>query len=103
MASNLTKFIQYQRAEGGIYPPTLAAQYLGVSRQGLHYMKRKRWLSTMFCAGQTYYGLNSLRLMKECRTARAQVGKQLDAFPHTPFDVESDVSTLERDSRPAGG
>lgn len=70
MPTNITLFLKFQNDQGGVLPPKLAANYLGVSRQSLNYAKQLERLDSMMVSEVTYYGMKSLRLYKEMRTAR---------------------------------
>lgn len=70
MPSNITRFLRFQSEQGGVLPPKLAANHLGVSRQALNYAKQLNRLDSIMVSEVTYYGMKSLRLYKEMRTAR---------------------------------
>lgn len=75
MAGNITRYLEFQRKQSGTLPPSLAAQYLGISRQSLTHCKSKKWVECIEVAGTAHYGLDSLRRLKEFRTFRRSFGK----------------------------
>jgi hypothetical protein len=70
MPSNITKFLAFQDAQGGVLTPKLASQYLGLTRQAVNHAKKRKKLASMEVSGVTYYGYRSLRLYKHLKNAR---------------------------------
>ena len=73
MPSNITLFLKFQHEQGGVLPPKLAANYLEVSRQAVTDAFSKGKLDGQQVSGVTFYGVKSLRLYKEMRTARDSI------------------------------
>ncbi len=57
---DLRRFMSFQFDQGGVYPPSLAAEFLGISRQALHVIAQQGRLKYVVVAGRRYYGLKSV-------------------------------------------
>lgn len=70
MANDISRFLTFQREEGGVFPPAAAAQYLGLSLQGLRHRQKKRNLKSYVFAGVRYYSVRAIGLERSLDSRR---------------------------------
>lgn len=73
MPSVISTFLKFQIDQGGVYPPGLAAKYLGVSRQALHRAAKAKKVQFQRVDGLSFYGFKSLRNFRDVRSAQANL------------------------------
>ena len=78
MPSRITKWLKFQHEEGAIFPPDLAREYLGISRQALDSAAKRKKLRYVTLRNVRYYGMNSLNEYKWLRAARRSIEKRND-------------------------
>lgn len=83
MPSRVTKFLKFQKDEGGILPPDLAREYLGVSRQALHALAKRKKVHFITVKGVRYYGRDSLNDYKWIRAAKRAMEEEKNQDPFT--------------------
>lgn len=87
MKDTIQDFLRFQRTHNGALTPSLAAKYMGVSRQQMVNLRTRHRLTSVRLNGVHYYAFNDLKTVKGILDARKRDKKKTITEPFKAKDI----------------